>query len=484
LAVTGCSSSDNGNGGSGGSAGAGGDGGVGGDGGTGGGAGGAGGNPIVDCDELPDVDSYIVDQIYEVPDTTDTDCVGDIFQPGEDAANRLNTRLENADPGDIICMAAGTYTMDDTVSISAVPRLTLKGVGESPDDTELVFGGVGTGKGIFVQTDNVTVENLWVRDSGDNGIEQEGVTGAVFRKVHVSWTNEDPGQNGPYGIYPTFCQEAIVEYSQVTDASDAGIYVGKCGWGEGSQGGGVARYNVVARNVAGLEIENCNTVTAHDNYVIDNTGGFLTFQQPGAAGSGNTPSNSNILVERNQVYCNNRENFATTGIVQEIPVGTGLLILGGNLNDVRNNDVQSNDSGGVVIVSNAVTCDAAGFDCPPYEDFPEYNPYPQDIYAHDNFFANNGTSADTSSEFGQLFLLKGWGTAGSPTPEVMWDGYLEPPGDADPGICLGTDFDGTYADWTGDQCQGLELELWLPCLLDRENGTDSTEGRLCEGTSL
>jgi len=461
LAITGCSDSSSSTGG----------------GGTAGG--GMGGTPsAVDCSDLPAVDAYAVADVFaDVPETSSNDCTEPVFMPGDNNAQRLNTRLENANPGDIVCMAEGTYEMENTISISLVEGLTLKGIGSSPDDTLLNFGGPGTGKGIFVQKDNVTIENLWVRNTGDNGIEQDGTSGSVFRKVHVSWTNADPTQNGPYGIYPTFCEDTLVEYSQATDASDAGIYIGKCGWGDDSTDGGRARYNIAARNVAGLEVENCLDVVAHDNLVIDNTGGLLTFQQPGAAGGGSTPSNTNVLVENNRVWCNNRENFATTGVVQIIPVGSGLLAISGNDGEIRNNDIQGNDTLGLAIVSNALTCEAAGEDCPPF-DFADYNPYAQDIYAHDNYYLNNGTNADFASDFGPLFSLLEIGTSANPTPDVIWDGSIAPPGDEDPGICLGTDFTGTYIDLTNDQCQmSSDPIAYVGCIL--ANNTTSTVGRLC-----
>ena len=394
IAIVGCESdSTSGGGGSGG----------GGSGGSAGGAGGDGGSggeipAEVDCDNLPDVDAYVVGDVFDnVPVTTADDCTDPIFATGADAASRLNTRLENADPGDVICMEEGTYEMDGTINISLVPELTLKGTADSPDKTLLNFPGLGSGKGIFVQTDNVRIENLWVRNTGDNGIEQDGTTGSEFVKVHVSWNNDD---HGPYGIYPTNCEDTLVEFSQATDADDAGIYIGKCGWEDDSTEGGIVRYNISARNVAGLEVENCLGVVAHDNLVMDNTGGLMPLSQPISA---DKPSNTGVLMEDNMVWCNNRPNFATTGVVQIIPAGTGLLCLGGDGVEIRNNDVQGNKSLGIVIVSSFFTCVAANTDCPPYGF--AYNPYAVNIYAHDNHILNNGTSFDMESDFYPLFAF-------------------------------------------------------------------------------
>jgi len=473
IAVVGCES-DSTSGGTGGSGGGGGSAGTGGSAGSGG-SGGSGGTPAtVDCDNLPNVDAFAVGDVFDnVPDTTSDDCTDPIFMPGADAAARLNARLENADPEDVVCMAEGTYEMDGTIAISLVEGLTLKGIGASPDDTLLNFGGPGTGKGIFVQKDRVTIENLWVKNTGDNGIEQDGVTGSVFRKVRVSWDSANQEEHGPYGIYPTNCEDALVEYSQASGAADAGFYLGKCGWLDDTTDGGLMRYNITSGNVAGFEVENSLDVRAHDNLVMDNTGGLMPLQQPISA---ERPANKNVLMDHNMVWCNNHENFATTGVVQIIPVGSGLVNLGGDGIEIRDNDIQGNDSMGLAIVSSSFTCDAAGADCPPYS-YP-YNAYAENIYVHDNYFLNNGTNADMDSDFSIIFNILNVGTPENPTPDIMWDGNIRE-GNADPGICLGADYTGTYIDLTDNQCQmPANAGVFAACIV--ENNTTDTVGRLCD----
>jgi len=511
-----------------------------------GGGGGSGGIAEVDCDNLPDLSAYAVEG---APPTTDEDCTGDIFVPTGDSAPDLNARLNNADPGDVICLAEGTYNMSATIKISLVSTLTLKGIGDSPDDTVLVFGGPGSGPGIEASKDDVTIENLWVKNSGANGIEQSGTSGSVFRKVHVSWDNPcegsdppancdatctpklcdeasdnagdpcssssdcpngqcatqdnpcddellacvvdtltakegvclyDEGINGAYGIYPTNCQDTTVEYSQASNASDAGIYVGKCGWEDDTTEGGVVHHNIVNGNVAGLEVENCLGVTVYENLVVDNTGGLMPLSQPGAA-SETRPSNTDVLMENNRVWCNNHWNFAKVGVVEIIPAGSGFLMLGGDGIEVRNNDIQGNDTGGMLIVSNALTCAAAGADCPPF-DFPEYNPYVENIYIHDNAFTDNGTNADQTSDFFIIFDILNMGTPENPTPDIVWDGFIAE-GVTDPNVCLGEDYAGTYIDLTNDMCGDVaNAPEFTGCIAG--SNTTSTEGRLCSPSSI
>jgi parallel beta-helix repeat protein len=520
--------------------GAAGSGGAGATGGSGGGTGicdtGFGGFPAPDCGNLPDLTAYSVGDFYSpVPVTRDDDCT--VTVAGDDVnSNNLNVILDGATRGDVICIAEGTYDLDATLTIAAVEGLTLKGIGPSPDDTVLSFGGPGTGNGITVQQDNVTIENMWVKNTGINGIQQEEVTGSKFRKLHVSWddfcvgprapancnqacsnteecgdellicadlvcdaASDNPGdsctndggcpngaclgvcignisRNGAYAVYPTDCQDTLVEYSQLQGASDAGIYVGKCGWGDDTTVGGLVQYNVVSENVLGLEVENSLDVIVHHNTMVNNSAGLFAYQTPNVGSA--TPSNTNISWYANDSYCNNHPNFAATGAAQIAPPGTGALIVSGDGQELCNNNIQGNVTGGVLIVSSFFVCQIAPpEECSVYEG---YVPYAINLYIHDNFYADNGTSPQ--GEFAPLFLALGIGTPQDPVENVFWDGYIYPDApDGDPRICLGADYDSTYRDMTDNQCQDVpsgDLGGLLVCASN--NDTTDTAGRLCD----
>jgi parallel beta-helix repeat protein len=564
IAIAGCSDDTTNGGGSGGSAG------------TGGSTGicdtSFGGFPAADCENLPDLTSYSIGNYWEVPATSDVCTV--TFEDGEMNSNRLNAILDGADPGDTICIATGTYTMEATVTIAAVPGLTLKGIGASPDDTILNFGGPGTGKGILVQQDNVTIENMWVKNTGDNSVQQEEVTGSVFRKLHVSWDDfcegpgarencgescncegpfapancgeacslkacdeasdntgaactmdsecpngecvdqEDPcgdlrlacedelcvpnpntycddpalicgegdacvgnmSADGAYALYPTDCHATLVEYNQLQGASDAGIYVGKCGWGDDTTEGGLVQYNLVHENVLGLEVENSLDVVVHDNIMVNNTAGLLSLQQPI---SPEKPSNSNIVWYNNNSYCNNHPNFAATGVAQIAPPGSGAIVYSGDGQELCNNRFENNVTGGILIISNYLVCQ---LDPPTDCNRPTgYVPYALNIYTHDNYFSSNGT--DPQGEFAPLFLALGIGTPENPIEDVFWDGYIYPDApDGNPGICLGTDNTASYRDMTNNACQDEpsgDLGAVVGCAITHT--ITDTAGRLCDG---
>ena len=438
--------------------------------GSGGGVGGMGGGTPEPkgCDDIPDASSYIVPN---APATATEDCTLTLNPTGtNDNAQIIDALVDNDLTDGTLCLGVGTWDMAGTIGITDDPGLTLKGIGPSPDDVVLDYadenGDCRGAKGINVGVDNVTIENLWVKNTCENGVEQRDTNGSVFRKVRVSWddrcdrpsapancdatcantedcadprlvcdtvsTSQTEGTcignmtlNGAYGIYPTDCQNALVEYSQVQGASDAGIYIGKCT-------GGSVENNIVNENVAGLEVENCVDVDASNNTAFDNVGGLFALQQDI---SGDMQSNTNVRLFDNETYCNNHPNFAKPGsAVAGIPVGTGLLSFAGDGVEIFGNLITDNQTLGIGMASNLLNCQVAESDCPPYTE--GYDPYVKQNYIHDNVFTNNGT--DPQGDFGTLFRVLGFGTAaGPPVPNVVWDGYLENPTDV--GLCLGTD---------------------------------------------
>ncbi len=204
IIIAGCSSDGGGAAGTGGG-GAGGEGGsaggAGGEGGSAGGGGEGGSEPIVPktCDDVPaEITGYIIEG---APPTATDDCDITLDPTGDnDHAKIIDALVENDLTDGTLCLGEGRWDMGGTVGITDDPGLTLKGIGDSPADVVLDFADDETGecrgtKGINAGVDNVTIENLHVKNSCDNGIEQRDTDGSVMRKVIVSWDDfcERPG---------------------------------------------------------------------------------------------------------------------------------------------------------------------------------------------------------------------------------------------------------------------------------------------------
>ena len=164
---------------------------------------------------------------------------------------------------------------------------------------------------------------------------------------------------------------------EVTGISDAGIYVG-----QSSQI--IVRNSRAEYNVAGIEIENSTFADVYNNIATNNTGGILIFDLPNLPIQGGR----NTRVFNNQVFENNTPNFAPEGnIVGEVPAGTGMMILANDEIEVFDNNFTDNDTTSILIVSYYITER-------PFDD-PNYDPFPESIYIHDNKISGGGTNPDS-----------------------------------------------------------------------------------------
>ena len=284
----------------------------------------------------------------------------------------------------------------------------------------------------------------------------------VFRKLFVTWDAGSVLENGKYGIFPRAANNVLIEFSEVIGASDAGIYVGQCI-------GGIVRNNKAVANVAGIEIENSQDVEVYDNEAYDNTAGVLAFQLPGLSLEGD-----NVLLRDNEMYCNNRANFAAEGsIVAVVPAGTGALIAAGKNFEFRNNVIESNNSVGIIIASLVLFCqlEEERPDC--LTGWPDgYDPYPTKMYLNGNTFINNGQDPqETLGLIADLALMVGT------LEDVQWDGYIDP-AVTDPEICIGETDVPTFRDYSENQC-GTAAGLFGVGECFGTNSTTSTAGHLC-----
>ena len=314
-------------------------------------------------------------------------------EPGLNAAERLQTALIAAKPGDTVQLGAGRFDIPDSLSLDAA-HVTLRGAAR--DATVLVFDKQNAGAdGLLITGDGALVEDLSVENPKGNGIKSKGVDGIIFRRVRVEWTGGPKQSNGAYGVYPVSSQHVLIDHVLVKGASDAGIYVGQSRFV-------VLQNSEAAYNVAGIEIENCYNADVHDNLSTHNAGGILVFDLPGLPQMGG----HSVRIYDNKIVDNDTPNFAPKGnIVAKVPTGTGVMVMANRDVHVFRNTIDGNASVGVLLVSylNAFTD-------------PTYNPLPRDVSVHDNHIGKNGFAPTFD---GGPTLAKALGGA---IPPVMWDG--------------------------------------------------------------
>lgn len=321
------------------------------------------------------------------------------LSPSDDDQTTVQTALIEAAPGSSVCLREGTYTFTAELSID-VDGMTLRG--EGMDRTVLDFSGqeVGAGSnGIKASSDDLTFEDLQVRDTPGDGIRVDDASNVTFRRVWVSWTEEESQENGAYGMYPIGCDGVLIEDSKVNGARDAGVYVGQ-------SNDILVQRNEAWGNVAGIEIENSNGAVVRENHAHDNTAGILVFNLPGLSQNG-----SHTLVHNNLIESNNLPNFGVQGtVVASVPGGSGIIVLAVDDNEFRDNIIRDNNTLGLIAFT-YLTGLFGQFDDPTFEVNAQGN------WIHGNTWENNGTAP-----FGTLHNVVPDGVFPSPSPDIVFDG--------------------------------------------------------------
>lgn len=258
--------------------------------------------------------------------------------PGDSQALLLAVN-DDLKPNTTIVLGAGKFVLDNEVTILNVAGISL--IGQGIDKSVLDFGTMtAQGNGVFASnTHNILVQDFTVVDAVKDGIRIENSDGVIFRRIRATWTTPGDATNGAYGIYPVKVKNVLVEDSFAENASDAGLYVGQCQYA-------IVRNNTVKGNVAGLEIENTQYADVYGNLAEDNTGGIVVFDMPG-----NPIVGRDVRVHDNIIRRNNRPNFAPTGVVKEIPAGTGTFAMASRRVEITDNVYENNQTVDIAIIS-------------------------------------------------------------------------------------------------------------------------------------
>jgi parallel beta-helix repeat protein len=327
----------------------------------------------------------------------------------------LIERLLDAKPGDVIEIPAGRFAFDRSLNLR-VDGVTLRGAGM--DKTILSFKAQKVGaEGLLVNAGNFTLENLAIEDTKGDGLKVNEGENITIRGVRVEWTDGPKTSNGAYGIYPVQTTNVLIEDSVAIGASDAGIYVGQ-------SKNVVVRRNRAEHNVAGIEIENTIGADVHDNLATANTGGILVFNMPNLQQPGYT-----TRVYRNRVIANNTDNFAAKGAaVASVPAGSGVVINSNDKVEIFDNDVADNQTANVIVSSYFSTgyMNERGV-------AKAFDPYPEEIYIHDNRFKGGGDKPDGLDL--KALKMAMFGLNGR-LPDVLWDGYVNAGRAGGPQVCV------------------------------------------------
>jgi parallel beta-helix repeat protein len=350
------------------------------------------------------------------------------------AESAIDTAIASAAAGTTFVFDTGTFNFTGTLALPAASGLTITGQGIGK--TILNFSGQTTGTaGITAILGNskVTFSKFTIQNTPGDGIKVQGATGVIFRTVQATWTSTNVLTHGAYGLYPVQCQDVLVDSCQASGARDTGIYVGQ-------SFNIIVSNNMVHDNVAGIEIESSVNADVVGNTSTNNSGGILVFALPGLlpafdAGTG-VDATLNVRVYSNTINANNTANFGDpSGTVTAVPGGTGVVVLASSNVELFGNTITNNQTVGYAVVSYFLI--DGTFDPTSADDNPTgMNPFPDNVYAHDNVFTNNGTQpigqnqapdgGVSQNELGALLgliaLESGFLPSGNKVPDMVWDG--------------------------------------------------------------
>ena len=321
-----------------------------------------------------------------------------LIEPSENSYQEIQEALILAEPGDIIRLSAGVFTLEDSLSLD-VAGVQIEGEGMS--QTILDFSNQLSGaQGLSVTSDNVTLQDFAIQNAKGDAIKVKGVTNIKFLRVKTEWTNGPSPDNGAYGLYPVESKNVLIDGCVAIGASDAGIYVGQ------SQKI-IVRNSRAEFNVAGIEIENSYFADVYNNIATNNTGGILVFDLPGLPQQGG----HHVRVFKNRSVGNNTDNFAPEGnIVGEVPRGTGIIIQANSDVEIFDNEIGENDTVNIAVVTYGNDTDDQA-----------YYPHPKSVQIHGNKFGPTGYNPDTSKgELAQILF----DLSGGNMPDIFWDGLL------------------------------------------------------------
>ncbi|HUH74643.1 MAG TPA: parallel beta-helix domain-containing protein [Chitinophagales bacterium] len=321
----------------------------------------------------------------------------------EDFQKALQEKLINAQDGDVIELPEGTFQLSKTLFLEGLNDITIKGQGK--EMTFLSFKGQDEGsEGLYISNvKNITLSDFTIEDAKGDNIKIKGGDGVVIRNINARWTDGAKETNGAYAIYPVECKDVLIENSEASYASDAGIYVGQ-------STNVVVRWCYAHHNVAGIEIENCINADVYENKAINNTGGILVFDLPDLPQA----NGRNARIFKNEIKDNNHKNFAAKGnIVAAVPPGTGVIVLATDSVDIFDNDITNHKSVGIAIASYQLTQR-------PIKDS-AYGPYCSAISIRENRISSDKIIVDMSTDLGKLI----YATFRKPM-DIIYDGLPDP----------------------------------------------------------
>ncbi len=264
----------------------------------------------------------------------------------------IQKAVNAAKAGDKIAVRRGVYR--ESVTISGRKKRYLRIVGNRRKPRSVVLDGRNKKQnGFFVNgADEVTIAGIMARNYRANGF-------FVVNAVGYTLTDLVAAKSGVYGLYAFNSKGGEMSDSEAYYHSDAGFYIGQTPQ-QSNPVRSIVRNVKSWGNPIGFSATNMRYVTITRSRFYNNGLGIV----PNALDSEKFPPAEDNVITDNDVFWNNF-NFhqgapfkpKKTGVVPLVPIGTGILLLGGRGNQIEGNRVFGHYLVGVAAIESILVQD-------------------------------------------------------------------------------------------------------------------------------
>jgi parallel beta-helix repeat protein len=306
-------------------------------------------------------------------------------QPGES----IQDAVDAAAAGDTIEVMPGDYVEDHDgrAAVRITKPLKLIALSNLPGERVRILPSGAQRHGILVEPENEgdpDVDGVEIKGFTVEGFQNNGIWLRYVQNFNIE--GNESINNLENGIWPTLSANGEVKKNVAYGSLDAAL------WVEAVENVRVIE-NEVYNSPTGLEVTVSNGVHLEGNDVHDNVIGVGLYHPSGAGlPPQDWPSQPfrEWSVVNNRIYNNNLPNPVTGGLVGELPPGGGILVLGVDDVDIRDNDIQDNNFFGIAIIDYCIAVDGTANSCqnnPPFYS----DTSPDDNSIVDNVITDNGS---------------------------------------------------------------------------------------------